>query len=144
MILDEHEYKISHIPGKSNSVDAISRLVGNAVPDAEVKSTLREEWLSRNVECLRLDTAAGSPAGASLRMVTVKLVLNPRFDGKNSSKRPFEGRMTTHTAGNIRLRRISLIFLYGPPKPVMNECSLFYIPCFGCVTGSRALGARAR
>ena len=65
MILDEHEYKISHIPGKSNSVDAVSRLVANAVPDAEVRTTLREEWLARNVECLRLDAVAGSPAIAS-------------------------------------------------------------------------------
>jgi hypothetical protein len=45
MILDEHEYVIAHIPGKTNSVDAISRLVSNAVPDEDVSTTLREEWL---------------------------------------------------------------------------------------------------
>jgi hypothetical protein len=61
MILDEHEYTISHIPGKTNSVDAVSRLVSNAVPDAEVRSTLREDWLERNVECLRLGVSAGAP-----------------------------------------------------------------------------------
>jgi len=68
MILDEHEYNITHIPGKSNSVDAVSRLVANAVPDGDVSSTLREEWLARNVECLRLDAEAGSPAVASLAL----------------------------------------------------------------------------
>jgi hypothetical protein len=61
MILDEHEYTITHIPGKSNSVDAVSRLVANAVPDAEVSVSLREEWLARNVECLRLGVAEGVP-----------------------------------------------------------------------------------
>ena len=61
MILDEHEYTITHIPGKSNSVDAVSRLVANAVPDAEVSMSLREEWLARNVECLRLGVAQGIP-----------------------------------------------------------------------------------
>jgi hypothetical protein len=61
MILDEHEYVIAHIPGKTNSVDAISRLVGNAVPDEDVRTTLREEWLARNVECLHLGVTAAEP-----------------------------------------------------------------------------------
>jgi hypothetical protein len=61
MILDEHEYVIAHIPGKTNSVDAISRLVSNAVPDEEVRTTLREEWLARNVECLHLGIAEAGP-----------------------------------------------------------------------------------
>ena len=64
MILEEHEYTMAHIPGKSNSVDAVWRLVGNAVRDAEVRCTLLEEWLSRNVECLRLEVAAGARAMA--------------------------------------------------------------------------------
>jgi hypothetical protein len=68
MILDEHEYTIAHIPGKTNSVDAVSRLVSNAVPDAEVRSTLREEWLERNVECLRLGVAAGAPDAPHLTL----------------------------------------------------------------------------
>jgi hypothetical protein len=68
MILDEHEYTISHIPGKTNSVDAVSRLVSNAVPDAEVRSTLREEWLGRNVECLRLGVSAGAPDAPHLNL----------------------------------------------------------------------------
>jgi hypothetical protein len=61
MILDEHEYVIAHIPGKTNSVDAISRLVANAVPDVEVGTTLREEWLARNVECLHLGLEESEP-----------------------------------------------------------------------------------
>ena len=68
MILDEHEYTIAHIPGKSNSVDAVSRLVANAVPDAEVRSTLREEWLGRNVECLRLGVSMGAPDTPHLKL----------------------------------------------------------------------------
>jgi hypothetical protein len=68
MILDEHEYTIAHIPGKTNSVDAVSRLVANAVPDAEVSSTLREEWLGRNVECLRLGVSRGAPDAPHMRL----------------------------------------------------------------------------
>jgi hypothetical protein len=68
MILDEHEYTIAHIPGKGNSVDAVSRLVANAVPDADVSSTLREEWLARNVECMRMDVREGLPAAPCLSL----------------------------------------------------------------------------
>jgi hypothetical protein len=45
----------------TNSVDAISRLVSNAVPDEDVRTTLREEWLARNVECLHLGIAEAGP-----------------------------------------------------------------------------------
>ena len=46
-------------------------------------------------------------------------------------------------AGNIRLRTKSLIFLYGPPKPVLNDCSRFHLPYFGIDMGGAALSARA-
>jgi hypothetical protein len=77
MILDEHEYVINHIPGKTNSVDAVSRLVSNAVPDDEVRTTLREEWLARNVECLHLGVAAAEPV---FRMQG--LLVNRNLDGQ--------------------------------------------------------------
>ena len=49
------------------------------------------------------------------------------------------------STGNIRLRRRSLIFLYGPPKPVLNDCSRFHIPSFGIDIGCAALtGARPK
>jgi hypothetical protein len=43
-------------------------LVANAVPDAEVSSTLREEWLGRNVECLRLGVSRGAPDAPHMRL----------------------------------------------------------------------------
>jgi hypothetical protein len=76
MILDEHEYTIAHIPGKTNSVDAVSRLVANAVPDAEVSSTLREEWLGRNVECLRLGVSKGAPDAPHMRLPGLLTTVN--------------------------------------------------------------------
>jgi hypothetical protein len=52
------------------------------------------------------------------------------------------------TAGGRKVRSSvrakSLIFLSGPPKPVLNDCLCFHLPYFVIELGCAALGARAR